>query len=180
MWLATRRFGNQGKEVRTKNRILDIRSTLTSALDTRPGSLSPTPSGGSDLRDGSLTGTFAGIVRTVGVSAHFGIAIREENGVFYGCIAIQKPLYGSGSLEGARQGSKIYFDSVGSSLGARFSIRFEGALFEGALHDAMFTGAYEVSSPAHQNGEFELTRRGSDAPNPGFNLKDCINSLSSF
>jgi hypothetical protein len=177
MWLVTRGFGNQGKEVRMKNRILDIRPAPTSALDARPGSLSLTASGGSDLQDGNLTGTFAGIVRneTAGASAHFGIAIREENGVFYGCIAIQKPLYGSGSLQGAHQGSKISFDSVGSSLGARFSIRFEGE-----LHDAMFTGAYEVSSPAHQNGEFELTKRGSGAPNAGFNLKDCINSLSSF
>jgi hypothetical protein len=175
MWLVARRFGNQGKEVRMKNRILDIRPA--SALDAIPGSLSPTASGGSDLQDGNLTGTFAGIVQneTAGVSAHFGIAIREENGVFYGCIAIQKPLYGSGSLQGVHQGSKISFDSVGSSLGARFSIRFEGE-----PRDAIFTGTYEVSSPSHQNGEFELTKRGPDAPRAGFNLKDCISSLSSF
>jgi hypothetical protein len=177
MWLATRRFGNQGKGVRMKNRILDIRAAPKSALDARPDSLSPNASGGSDLQDGNLTGTFAGIVRneTVGVSAHFGIAIREESGVFYGCIAIQKPLYGSGSVQGVHQGSKISFDSVGSSLGARFSIRFEGI-----LRDALLTGAYEVSSPARQNGGFELTKRGPDAPLAGFNLKDCIKNLSSF
>lgn len=177
MWLVTRRFGNRGKEVRMKNRILDIRPAPTSALDVRSGSPSSTGSGGSDPQDGNLTGTFAGTVRneTAGESAHFGIAIREENGVFYGCIAIQKPLYGSGAVQGVHQGSKISFNSVGSSLAARFSIRFEGE-----LHDAMFTGTYEVSSPARQNGEFELTKRGSDAPRAGFNLRDCISGLSSF
>ena len=52
--------------------------------------------------------------------------------------------------------------------------------FEGELHDAVFKGTYEVSSPSHQEGEFELTKRGSDAPRAGFNLTDCINNLSSL
>jgi hypothetical protein len=177
MWLVARKGGNQGKGVRMKNKILDIRPAPTSVLDVRPNSSLLTAFGGSDLQGGSLTGTFSGTVRneTVGVSAHFGIAIREEDGVVYGCIAIQKPLYGSGSLQGALQGSKISFDSVGYSLGARFSIRFEGE-----LHDAALKGTYEVSSPNHQDGEFELIKRGSEAPRTGFNLRDCISNLSSF
>jgi len=177
LWLVTHKGGNQGKEVRMKNKILDIRPAPASVPDARPGSSPLTASEGSDLQGGALTGTFAGIVRneTAGVSAHFGVAIREEDGVVHGCIAIQEPLYGSGSLQGVLQGSKISLDSVGFSLGARFSIRFEGE-----LHDAVLKGTYEVSSPSHQVGEFELTKRGSDAPRAGFNLKDCINRVSSF
>jgi hypothetical protein len=177
MWLLVRKGGNQGKEVRMKNSILDIRPAPTSAPEARPGSSPLTTSSGSDLQDGSLTGTFGGIVRneTVGVSAHFGVAIREEDGVVYGCIAIQQPLYGSGSLQGVLQGSKISFDSVGFSLGARFAIRFEGE-----LHGAELKGTYQVASPTHQDGKFDLTKRGADAPRAGFDLKDCINSVSSF
>jgi hypothetical protein len=177
MWLVVRKGGNQGKEVEMKNNILDIRPAPTTVADARPGSSPATTSGGSDPQNGNLAGTFAGTVRneTVGVSAHFGIAIREEDGVVYGCIAIQKPLYGSGPLQGVLQGSKISFDSVGFALGARFSIRYEGE-----LHDAVLKGTYEVSSPTRQNGEFELTKRGSDAPRAGFNLKDCIDNLSGF
>jgi hypothetical protein len=177
MWLVVRKGGNQGKEVRVKNSILDIRPAPTSAPDARPGSSPLSTSSGSDLQDGNVTGTFGGIVRneTVGVSAHFGVAIREEDGVVYGCIAIQQPLYGSGSLQGVLQGSKVSFESVGFSLGTRFSIRFRGE-----LHGAELKGTYEVSLPARQDGEFELTKRGADAPRAGFNLKGCINSLSSF
>jgi len=177
MWLVWRQGGNQGSEVRMKSKILDIRPAPTSVLDVRPGPSPLIGSSGPDIQTSNVTGTFTGIVRnqTVGVSAPFGVAIREEEGVVYGCIAIQKPLYGSGSLQGVFQGSKISFDSVGFSLGARFSIRFEGE-----LRNAVLRGTYEVSSPSHQDGEFELTKRGSDGPRPGFDLKSCINSLSSF
>jgi hypothetical protein len=177
MWLVSHKGGNQGKGVRMKNTILDIRPAPTSVLDVRPGSSPLAASGGLDLQGSNLTGTFAGTVRneTVGKSAHFGIAIREEDGVVYGCIAIQEPLYGSGSLQGSLQGSKISFDSVGYSFGARFSIRFEGE-----LRDAVLKGTYEVSSPTHQGGEFELIKRGPGAPGTGFNLKSCISNLSSF
>ena len=177
MWLVARKGGNQGKEVRMRNKILDIRPAPKSVLDTQPGSSLITASGSSDLQRVNLTGTFAGIVRnqTVGVSAPFGVAIREEDGVVYGCIAIQPPLYGSGTLQGVLQGSKISFDSVGFSQSARFAIRFDGE-----LHGAVLKGTYEVSSPSRQHGEFELNKRGSDAPRAGFSLKDCINNLSNF
>ena len=101
MWLVARKGGNQGKEVRMKNKILDIRPAPTSVLDARLGSSPLAAPGGPDVRGGNLTGTFTGIVRneTVGMAAHFGVTIREEDGVVCGCIAIQKPLYGSGSLQ---------------------------------------------------------------------------------
>jgi len=175
MWLVVHKGGNQGKEVRMKNTILDIRPAPASVPDPQPGSSTLTVPGGSGLGDANPTGTFVGLVRneTVGLSAHFGIAIREEEGVVHGCIAIQPPLYGSGSLQGVLQGSKLSFDSVGFSLGAQFSIRFVGE-----LHGAELTGTYEVSSPAHQDGEFDLAKRSASAPPVGFNLKDCINGLS--
>jgi hypothetical protein len=170
MWLTVRKGGNQGSEVRMKNNILDIRPAPPSVPDSRVSA-----SDGSGLQRGDFTGTFGGTVRnaTVGLSASFGVAVREEDGLVYGCIAIQPPLYGSGSLQGVVQGSRISFDTVGLSLGARFSIRFEGELRGGGLE-----GTYEVSSPTHQAGEFGLTKRGSDAPRVGFNLKDCISNLS--
>ena len=166
MWVIARQWGNTEKETRMRYRLLDVRSEV-SALRA-----SDQP----DAQAGTATGTFSGIVRnqSVGVSAHFGIAIREENGAVYGCIAIQKPLYGSGALQGTMQGSQISFDSVGSGLlGTRFSIRFEGE-----LHGALLNGTYVVSSPDHQDGEFELTKPCPDAPQTGFNLKECIKSLA--
>ena len=168
MWVTARQWGNAGRETRMRYRLLDVRpevSALSASHET-------------DAQGGTAIGTFSGIVRneSVGVSAHFGIAIREENGAVYGCIAIQKPLYGNGALQGTRQGSQISFDSVGSGpLGTRFSIRFEGE-----LHGALLNGTYVVSSPDHQDGEFELTKRGPDAPQTGFDLKACIKRLASL
>lgn len=167
MWIIARQWGNTEKETRMKFRLLDVRSDA-------PGVSSPE---NQNSQDGGINGTFSGIVRneTAGISAHFGIAIREEGGSVFGCIAIQKPLYGSGSLQGTVRGSQVSFDSIGSSFLAQFLIRFEGE-----MHGASLKGTYSVSSPYQQEGEFELIKRGSEAPKTGFNLKACIKSLASF
>jgi hypothetical protein len=45
-----------------------------------------------------LTGEFKGVVRnqSAGLSADFEIAVKESNGILSGCMAVQRPLYGSG------------------------------------------------------------------------------------
>jgi len=161
MWVTARQWGNTEKENRMKFRLLDVRPDAPALASFE----------NQNSQDGAISGTFSGIVRneTAGISAHFGIAIREEGGAVYGCIAIQKPLHGSGSLQGTVRGSQVSFDSIGSSLGSQFSIRFEGE-----VHGALLKGTYLVSSPSRQDGEFELLKRGSEAPTTGFNLKNCI------
>ncbi len=164
MWVAARRWGNAGNEVRVKFRVLDVAHGNAAAASS---SALPPPS------NDHVTGSYAGIVHntTVGESAHFGIAIREEGGTIFGCLAIKRPLYGSGALQGTVQGSQVSFDS--KSL--MFSISFQGE-----WHDGELTGSYVVNSPNRQNGVFELQRRSTDAPQSGFDLKDCRKRLAAF
>ena len=132
MWVTARQWGNTEKETRIKFRLLDVRPEVPEVNGTD----------GRNFQEGDLNGTFSGIVRneTAGVSAHFGVAIRDEGGSVYGCIAIKTPLYGSGSLQGTVRGSQVSFDSIGSSLVERFSIRFEGQ-----LHGASLTGRATIA-----------------------------------
>ena len=132
MWVTARQWGNAEKETRIKFRLLDVRPEAPEVNGTD----------GRNFQEGDINGTFSGIVRneTAGVSAHFGVAIRDEGGSVYGCIAIKTPLYGSGSLQGTVRGSQVSFDSIGSSLVERFSIRFEGQ-----LHGASLTGRATIA-----------------------------------
>jgi hypothetical protein len=162
LWIKARGFGNTGKEKWLKYRLLDARAT------TPPDQ---------PAAKAELTGSYSGIARntSVGVSAHFAIAIREEKGTIYGCISIQKPLYGSGSLQGSIQGSEISFSSVSSSFPVGFQIHFRGQWQGNGLH-----GTYEVTEPSRQTGAFDLSRQASEAPEGGFDLKQCIRRLAAY
>jgi hypothetical protein len=161
MWVKSRGFGNTGRERWLKYSLLDIRSQTLGAQDNAKAEVS---------------GSYSGIVRnsSVGVSAHFAIAIREEKGSIYGCVSIRKPLYGTGALQGSVQGSQVSFDSLGSAF-PRFQIHFQGD-----RQGAEFHGTYTVTQPNQQAGVFELSRRASEAPESGFDLKQCINRLATY
>ena len=81
----------------------------------------------------TLTGQFLGTVRneTVGLSADFGIAVKEDRGFLSGCMVVKPPLFGSGPLSGTVNGSDVTF-LVLSSIGG-FSSRGSGRM-------ALFTG----------------------------------------
>jgi len=160
MWIRSRGFGNTGKERWLKYNLLDMRA--------QP----PTSQGKARAQ---LTGSYSGIVRnsSAGVSAHFSSAIREESGAIYGCINIRKPLYGSGALQGTIRGSQISFGSVGSAFPSRFQIDFQGERQGDELN-----GTYSVRHPSEQTGQFELSFQTSEAPQSGFNLKQCIGQLA--
>jgi len=113
----------------------------------------------------NLSGSYAGEVTntTVGVSAPFAIAIREENDGIYGCITVQRPLVGSGGFQGTVNGSKVVFEATGKTL----RIRFIGELQGDALK-----GSYTVLS-TQEHGEFQLRRENSKAPPVGFDPAQC-------
>ncbi len=159
--IKTRGFGNTGKERWFKYRLLDARAQASTPANANP----------------ELSGSYSGIVRnsSAGVSAHFAIAIREENGTIFGCIDIQKPLYGTGALQGRVQGSQVSFDSIGSVFPVRFQIHFRGEWQGGDFH-----GTYDVTEPGQQTGEFDLARQSSDAPESGFDLKQCVRRLAAY
>jgi rubrerythrin len=119
----------------------------------------------------TLTGQFGGTVRneTAGLSADFGIAVKEDRDFLSGCMVVKPPLFGSGPLSGTVNGSDVTF-IVLSSIGGIF---FTGQREGGTLH-----GTYTVrhlSGSLDEKGTFAL--RQSRSGMPGFDSNVACSKL---
>lgn len=120
---------------------------------------------------GKITGTYSGVVTnlTAGDSGNFRITVNERGVILRGCMAVRKPLYGSGPLNGTVTGDHIVFQ-VDSKL---MSIVFTGQ--DGGTR---ISGTYvvrPVRGPL-QHGRFRLERsssRGLPGGFSGFNPDQC-------
>ena len=114
----------------------------------------------------NISGTYRGTVHNLSgrITANFSIFIRQETKVLSGCMKVQRPLYGSGYLNGTVDGSVVSF--LTTSPLYRIS-------FRGTKNGERISGKYTVSSPSVQDGEFELEKSSSDAPAQGFDISKC-------
>ena len=132
------------------------------------------PASGADSAppDTGLSGSYAGAFRdaVMGNSAHFAIAIRNENGSLSGCMLVQPPLFGTGLIHGSITGKRILFDAVAPAY--RLS-------FRGDLQGTEVKGLYALA-PVDDSGPFELLRQSQDSLPAELDLKDCLKSLASF
>jgi len=114
------------------------------------------------------TGIYEGRVKnlTGQLSADFEIQVRqeEENGLL-GCMAVHRPLYGSGELRGEVEQSQVIFN-VSSWVGV--------ITFSGQRQGDDLTGAYSVlgKNGRAQEGKFELRRQSRTLPT-NFDPKNC-------
>ncbi len=117
---------------------------------------------------GSVEGLYEGQVQnlTVGMTAASEIALQKngEKSVT-GCLAVHRPLYGSGRLTGTLGSIEISFD-VPSDIG---SIRFTGTREAGG--EIMGTYTVRRDNQDVQNGEFTFHRRS--ALPVGFSSTTC-------
>jgi hypothetical protein len=74
---------------------------------------------------GPFAGQFAGTVNndTAGLSAGFGLFVRDGGGDLSGCLAVLLPLGGSGSIVGSESGSEVSF--VATSAGEKITFTGE-------------------------------------------------------
>jgi S1-C subfamily serine protease len=115
----------------------------------------------------NLSGTYEGTVHnlTVGQTARFSIFITQDKQAIVGCMVVRRPLYGSGPLRGSIDRDGVYFETISPM----FQI-----VFRGKRTGSKIGGTYRVTSPATQNGDFELERQSSDAPPRGFDTSSCL------
>jgi len=113
-----------------------------------------------------ISGTYRGTVRnsTARISATFAIFIRHEGQTIRGCMDVQRPLYGSGSLRGSIENDLVTFTTSSST----FQITFRGIRIGEKI-----TGKYKVTVPHPQVGEFDLEKSASDAPSASFDISNC-------
>ena len=113
-----------------------------------------------------ISGTYRGTVydSTGKISATFGIFIRHEGETIRGCMDVQRPRYGSGSLRGSIENDVVTFTTSSST----FQITFRGIRMGEKI-----TGKYKVTFPYPQVGEFDLEKSASDAPSAGFDISNC-------
>jgi S1-C subfamily serine protease len=113
-----------------------------------------------------VNGTFEGRIKntTANLGANFSLAIAQDKQKLYGCMAVYRPLYGSGPLNGVREGDKISFEVIGPV----FQIRFQGTITNNVI-----AGSYRVLKPADQTGFFELYRKSSSTPESPFAPTKC-------
>jgi hypothetical protein len=148
-----------------------ISATLEEDFVTSPAGNSTKPRAELGSTEGSpsaisdLGGSYAGEVTntTLGVSAPFALEFREESGGIYGCTTVQKPLEGSGGLQGTVNGSKVLFEATGKKLHIRFI---------GELQGDTLKGSFTVLS-TQEHGNFQVRRVDSKAPPIGFNPAQC-------
>lgn len=101
------------------------------------------------------TGVYYGTVQnsTAQLSADFEIQVRQEDGnILAGCMAVHRPLYGSGELHGKVEPSEVTF-RVSSWIGV--------IAFSGQREGENLTGVYSVvrKDAQTQEGRFDLRRR---------------------
>jgi S1-C subfamily serine protease len=142
----------------------------TIALSFPPDTPAPTgePAASVTASTAGATGIYDGRVRnlTGQLSADFEIQVRQEaeNGLL-GCMAVHRPLYGSGGLRGTVEQSQVIFD-VSSWVGV--------ITFSGQREGDDLTGAYSVlgKNGKTQEGKFELRRQSKTLP-INFDPKNC-------
>lgn len=141
----------------------------TTRQSQRPSSHAAQPTATRQESARSLTGTFVGTVHnlTADLQANFGIFVEDTEGTIVGCMAVRKPLYGSGPLLGSLNGTLVHFDVTNAS----YQIHFEGVRSGNHI-----SGTYRVPSPdgTYQTGEFVLDRADSKPLARDFDpQKDC-------
>lgn len=103
---------------------------------------------------GPFTGQFAGTVHndTADISGGFALFVQDESGDFRGCIAVLRPLGGSGPITGSVSGEDITF--VATSAGEK--ITFTGKRSKGSI-----AGNYlvEKETGSEEDGEFKASRK---------------------
>lgn len=117
--------------------------------------------------ESNLSGTYEGTVHnsTANQAAGFSIFIRQDKKEIVGCMVVQRPLYGSGPLHGTIDRGEVYFKTTNPT----FEISFQGK-----VTGIRIRGTYRVTSPANQNGDFDLARQSTDAPPLGFEASSCL------
>jgi S1-C subfamily serine protease len=113
-----------------------------------------------------ISGTYRGTVHnsTAGMSAKFNIFIKQQAMMLSGCINVQRPLYGSGYLNGTVEGNAVSF----LTTAPMFQISFHGKRTGDKI-----TGNYTVLSQPVQVGEFDLEKSSSEAPSASFDTNKC-------
>jgi S1-C subfamily serine protease len=116
---------------------------------------------------GQLEGTYTGKVHNISANleSNFSIFIKQSKELVYGCMIVQPPLYGSGSLTGSINQDKLVFDVDGP----QYHISFEGSAAGNNI-----SGTYVVTRPARQNGYFELKRTSSEVPSSVQDPTKCL------
>lgn len=115
------------------------------------------------------TGQFVGNVynKSANLSARFRISVRDDAGKLSGCMRVDRPLFGSGPIDGRVLGDDLTF-SVSSWVG---TIKFVG-------HESndFVKGSYTVEHRNGQSGElgtFTLQKVDSQGPEGDFNPANC-------
>jgi len=126
----------------------------------------------SESGSGSLSGEYEGQVHnsTHELTANIDVVVSREVSAFAGCIAIHRPLYGSGELSGESREAQVTF-AVSSLAGIiKFSGQREGEDIKGTYTVLQKDGGSQV-------GEFELHRKTNTLP-ADFNPKKCPNDFT--
>ena len=154
----------------TRSSVFEAVSTPPSSKSTEPENLgvASTPVTAKGENIGLIVGTYAGWVnnQTVHQSAGFAIFVRSDAGKVEGCMGVQKPLIGSGTLHGQVKGSMIEF-TVNADT---FDLFFRGNIVNNTI-----TGTYNVSpiNGAVQDGDFYLERTDAEVPSDEY-VQDCL------
>jgi S1-C subfamily serine protease len=133
-----------------------------------PADLIPQLNRYGESAEGELTGTYFGLVNnlTVGKSADFSVVLSENGAVITGCMAIFRPLVGSGPLIGAVRQDQVEFEVKNT---------FFSLVFRGRIYPDRLVGLY-VARPVVgplQKGTFALERTSATGLPDGFSLKHC-------
>jgi S1-C subfamily serine protease len=102
---------------------------------------------------GPFTGQFAGTVHndTANLSAGFALFLEDTQGDLRGCLAILRPLGGSGPIDGSASGPEVSF--VATSNGEKIT-------FTGTRTKRSITGTYlvEKTGGSQEEGSFSATK----------------------
>lgn len=118
-----------------------------------------------------ISGTYRGTVHnsTAGISATFSISIRQNSKLLSGCMSVQRPLYGSGYLNGTVEGNAVSF----LTTSPMFQISFRGK-----RTGKKIIGTYTVARQPVEVGEFDLEKSSSETSGPNFDLNKCPSDYS--
>jgi S1-C subfamily serine protease len=116
----------------------------------------------------NFTGQFGGIVhnQSAGLSAEFGLIVREDSGSLSGCMGVKQPLFGSGPLSGISARSDVSF-VVKSAVG---TITFTG---HRSGDSVMGTYTVEHENRPRESGTFSLRKLKSEGLARDFDRATC-------
>ena len=145
---------------------LDFPPDTPTPTDVTSASVSPVSPSSTEVATGVYYGSVQNL--TVQLSADFEIQVRQEDhNILSGCMAVHRPLYGSGELHGEVGASEVTFH-VSSWIGV--------ISFSGQREGDNLTGSYAVvrKDAQDQEGRFELRKR-SNTLATDFDPKNCPN-----